>query len=212
MKHGKKPKQSDPFVVNSIKKCLTPLVKVIDVSYNETEVVMAIYKASQLKRKENQHMERVTRGIYTDSDEFDFLMAFIVRYPQAIITLKTALQVYAITDDYVKAPYDLAFKRGNRSIQDSKIKQVRLSPRIFDLGKTVYRWHGLPLPIYDQERLLIELFRFDDAVDKETYKGAIYYYRKRVIDKQFSIPKFKDYAEHFPNKQSLLLRLSMEVL
>ncbi len=173
---------------------------------------MGIYKASQLKRNENRTLQRVTRGIYTDSGEYDFLVAFILRYPQTIITLKTALQVYGITDDYVKAPYDLAFKRGNRTIRENKIKQVRLSPEIFDLGKTSYRWEGIRLPIYDQERLLIELFRFDGEVDKETYKQAIYYYRKRVIDHRFSIPKFKEYAEHFPNKQSLLLRLSMEVL
>jgi hypothetical protein len=173
---------------------------------------MATLRAFQLDKKKNPKLDKVIRGIYTDGRDFDFLVAYLMRYSQAVVTLKTALQVYAITDDYVKPPYWLVFKRGSRTIRDPSIKQSRLSPSLFDLGKTFYQWNGFQLPIYDQERLLIELFRFDGGLDKETFKAAIYYYRKSVIDHQFSIPKYKEYAKHFPNQQSLLLRLSMEVL
>jgi hypothetical protein len=156
--------------------------------------------------------KRVLRGVYSVSDGYDLLSAYCLRYPQAIITLFTALEVYGVVDEFVAPPYSMAFCQGSRSVKDEKVRQLFISKSIFLLGMTEVDYGGYAIRIYDKERLLIEFFRFRNKVSLPEYKEAISFFRKEVEYGRFNVPRFKEYAKSFREASGLLKRFSMEVM
>src|SRR5574344_341706 len=157
-------------------------------------------------------LQRVARGVYTSAVSYEAVVAFSLAHPQAILTLKTALQIYGMSDSFPLAPFDLAFKAGSRKNSDPHLHQYFISSALFPLGRAIYKWEGYSLPIYDKERLLIEIFRFRKRLDPDMYKRAIFFYRELANSNRFLSSRFEEYAQHFPNKKELLRRLEMEVL
>jgi predicted transcriptional regulator of viral defense system len=157
-------------------------------------------------------LQRVARGVYTSASSYEAVVVSSLAHPQAILTLKTALQIYGLSDSFPLAPFDLAFKAGSRKSLDPNLHQYFISSALFPLGETIYKWEGYSLAIYDKERLLIEIFRFRKRLDPDTYKRAIFFYRDLANSNRFLSSRFEEYAQHFPNKKELLRRLEMEVL
>jgi len=156
--------------------------------------------------------KRILRGVYSASDEYDLLSAYSLRYPQAIITLFTALEAYGVVDEFVAPPYSMAFCQGSRSVKDNRVRQLFISKNIFLLGMAKADYDGRKIQVYDKERLLIEFFRFRNSVSLQEYKEAISFFREEVEYGRFNVPKFKEYAESFREASGLLKRFSTEVM
>jgi hypothetical protein len=131
-------------------------------------------------------------------------VAFSLAHPQAILTLKTALQIYGMSDSFPLAPFDLAFKAGSRKNSDPNLHQYFISSALFPLGRAIYKWEGYSLPIYDKERLLIEIFRFRKRLDPDTYKRAIFFYRDLANSNRFLSSRFEEYASVLPQSKRTL--------
>jgi hypothetical protein len=163
------------------------------------------------KQTRESQLQRVCRGVYAHPGNFEPLLAYALAHPQAIVTLQSALVVYGFSDAFPLPPFDLAFKNGSRNQKDPSIRQFYISSVLFDLGKTTYKWMGGSLTIYDRERLLIELFRFEKRLDRQTFKDAIFAYRELVRKGDFSTAVYQSYIEHFPNSKNLWRRFENEI-
>lgn len=170
-----------------------------------------IYRRNNKKNiKSNE--KRLLRGVYTTSKNFDLLVAYALRYSQAVISLNTALTLYGylINSDY--DIFDFSFKRGSRAVKDIKIHQNFISQKLFDIGITNINYGEYSLRIYDRERLLIEIFRFSDSINKKDYDKAIKNIIKDVKTKKLDTRKFDEYASKFPNYQALVEKYYQEII
>jgi hypothetical protein len=163
-------------------------------------------------KEKTEICQRVLRGVYAEGNNYSLLSAYLMRFPQAIVTLHSALSVYGMTDYPVEPPFVLAFPRGSRILHDGKVKQHFPSFEYFALGECQVVYEGRPIRIYDRERLLIEVFHNRRKMGDEHYKAAIASFRQIVRTGLFSVPKFQGYCQKISYAKSDMSRLFLEVM
>lgn len=178
--------------------------------YSYKECLEIYGNAYQIKKAvQNKKLYMKEKGIYSDTPYSSDLDTILMKFPNTIVTLNSAFYYYGFTDtipDY----YYLATKRNNRQITDTRVIQIFDNADAFCLGKTDIDYNGIKVPIYDKERLLIELIRNKRKFSFDQYKELISNYRD--IIHEINISKVYDYACELP-KQSLVIRsLQMEIL
>ncbi len=122
---------------------------------------------------------KVGPGLYSEKRKISTLEYLVSRYPHAIFCSFSAFYYYGMTNvipDY----YYLAIERKSTRIKEGNVKLTFFSQELVDIGKTTIDHHGIKLPIYDQERLLIDLIRFKSHYDPDYYKTIITYYRSHL--------------------------------
>lgn len=170
-----------------------------------------IYCAKEISRNQQRKLKAKVRGIYSDeyADMFDI---YLKRYPNCVITLETALAIHGLIDNWVEAPFDMAFQIGYRIIKDVNVKQYRDKKEFLSLGVIKQKHNNISYHIYDKERLLIELWRKEKYLQKDIYKQAIFSYRKLASSGQLNIPLIRQYLAKLPKFNIYTKRLSMEVI
>lgn len=163
-------------------------------------------------KNKTSRAKRVLRGLYSSGGHYSLLSAYALRYPQAILTLTSALSLYGLTDFRLEPPFSFAFPRGSRIVSDPNVLQHFVSDGYFRLGETKAAYEGRAIRVYDLERLLIEVFHAKNKLGPERYKAAIRAYRDLVRTNHFSVPKFEDYARQLPFAKSYMIRFSLEVM
>lgn len=158
----------------------------------------------------NKQITRVARGIYSTTAIVDLLEVYSLRYPYGIFTLETLFSIYNMTDRFIDK-YWISTIRGSRSIRDDRIIQIRMERDLFSIGETWIPYEGGSIKVYDKERLLIELFRFEKRISKSLYKEIVQYYRK-MVHQEFRIPLFHEYCEHFRERKALFEKFAKEIL
>jgi hypothetical protein len=151
------------------------------------------------------------RGIYSPTPEVDPLTLLLVRYPQAIVTLRTALSLYRLLDEQVEAPFDLTFQHGHRKIKNPSVCPFDGQNAYFGIGKVSLKRAETSIAIYDPERLLIEVFSHEKALGAPHYAEAIQHYRVYVAEGRFFYPRFESYCAQFKRGQGYLQRFQKEV-
>lgn len=170
-----------------------------------------IYKAIQISRNKQSKLNNPVRGFYTQGS-FNYFDLYLLKYNTCVVTLKTALSIHGIIDDWVDFPFDFSFRDGYRQIKDERVNQFRDKDEIRLLGVEEKRRNQLTFKIYNKERLLIELWRKEKYLPKDVYKEAIYKYRSMVKAGTLNLPLLKEYIHKMPKSQIYLNRLSMEIL
>lgn len=188
-------------------KRIEKLDKKVCVLYN----IIMIYKAVEISRNKQNKLNKPVRGYYTKGS-FDYFDIYVQRYSSGVVSLKTALSIHGLIDDWNNEPFDFCFKDGYRKINDEKINQYRDNEKIFGLGVEIKKTNKIEYKIYNKERLLIELWRKEKYISKDIYKEAIYSYRKLASNGELNIPLLKEYIRLIPKSQVYSKRLSMEVL
>jgi predicted transcriptional regulator of viral defense system len=114
----------------------------------------------------------ISRGYYGDEPGIskDYIFK---KYPGAILTGKSAFYFYGLTDstpDFI----EVASLLGTTRIKEKEAKQSFQIADYFPLGKT--ETEGIP--VYDRERMLIELFRLKKRWPYDFYKEVLNAYRE----------------------------------
>lgn len=149
------------------------------------------------------------KGIYSDNPYVPELDIIVMKYPKAIITLNSAFYYYGLTDtipDY----YYVATSRGSRKITDRRVKQIFDNTDGFELGRTMIEYDGTSIPVYNRERLLIELIRNKRKFAFDLYKELILSYRE--IIQALDMGLISDYAYSLPKTNKVMETLQLEVL
>lgn len=157
---------------------------------------------------ENGELFKIEKGIYSEREYEPELALICYKYPKAVVTMNTAFYHYGLTDE-IPDEYFLATKRESAPIADSRVKQVFMSEELLDVGKTQVEYKGYFIPIFDKERMLIELIRYKSKLPFNYYKEIIGNFRR--ILPRLNPESIRDYAEVMPKKDMIIKTLRLEV-
>ena len=154
------------------------------------------YKSSKKIKKYllEETILKIEKGIYSDTKNINYLEVIIKKHPTAIFTMDSAFYYYNLTDTVPEKEH-LALKRDITKINNEKIKVTYHNDNLFELGKTTMQVNGIIIPIYDKERLLIELIRNRNSIGFDYYKEIINNYRQ--IRDTLSTKKIATYISNF---------------
>lgn len=161
------------------------------------------------KKIEEGELFKVGKGVYSEEQYVPEIAIFSYKYPNAVLTMKSAFYYYGLTD-VIPDECDLATKRDAAKIRDKKVKQYFIQDDFFDEGIETANYKGYDIQIYSKERMLIELVRYKSKLPFEYYKEIILNYRRLMP--QLDIQKIQDYAFAAPKSNKVFETLQMEVL
>ena len=142
-------------------------------------------------------IEKIKRGYYQWKEGLEVNeAAFISKlFQEAIICMDSALFYYEYTDRTPKCWHIAVDKNTNKSkfnIKYPSIKVYYIDPKIIGLGITNENIDGVMVKIYDRERVICDIIKYSNKIDKEIMNKAIQAY---LNDTQKNISKLVQYAK-----------------
>ena len=149
----------------------------------------------------------VQKGVYSTSEDYDYLEYLTKKHPNGIVTLETACICYSLIK---KKPeiYYLATKQKDRKIRDEKVKQIFMTDSLYNIGSNIITYQNYKIRIYDLERLLVEVVRNKVNLNFDAYTEIVNSYRK--ISKLLNKNKLRQYTSIFKDKR-IEARIDKEV-
>ncbi|MBQ8892272.1 MAG: hypothetical protein IJ068_05395 [Bacilli bacterium] len=158
------------------------------------------------KALKNGEIKRIDRGLYfkNNDDKYNELEYVVKKFPNLIFTMDSAFYYLGILKEKPKF-YHLASNRTSIRIKDTRFKKIiqyYQLDNIFKIGKTTLKVDRIKINIYDRERLLIELIRNRNKVDKKIYDEVITYYinNKNIINEK----KLTRYIKKFKVNKTII--------
>ncbi|MDO4203985.1 MAG: hypothetical protein Q4D07_05800 [Selenomonadaceae bacterium] len=151
---------------------------------------------------------KLEAGIYSTDKFPSDLEVIFKKYPHAVLTGESAFYVHGLTD-VIPEKYWLATKSKAAPIKSDKINQVFVREDLLPLGAAEKSVDGVSIPVYDKERMLIELLRSKNTMPYDLYKEIIGRYRK--IINELEIWRIQEYAAIFPKSKMISKALDEEV-
>ncbi|WP_298840626.1 type IV toxin-antitoxin system AbiEi family antitoxin domain-containing protein [Clostridium sp.] len=139
---------------------------------------------------------KLKKGVYQLSDDIDTPDEVIISklFPSAVIYLNSALFYYGYTDR-IPSSWQIAVDK-NVAKSQFKITYPSITPfylinKFMDIGITEYCIGNVKIKIFDRERTICDVLRYENKIDKEVFNKAIQSYIK---DKEKNINKLMEYA------------------
>lgn len=149
------------------------------------------------------------KGLYSDRELCSELELIAAKYPRAVFTGESAYYYYGFTD-VIPDCYCLATRRGDTRIKEKQVKQIFVNDELYDFGKQTMMYQNTNIPIYNKERLLVDLIRFKSKFPFDYYKEVIGNYR-RIID-QMDFFSIEDYAGMLRHGKKIMDTIQLEVM
>lgn len=145
---------------------------------------------------EKGKIEKIRRGLYKvkglefDTEfEWEDLVITTLSVSNGIICLVSALCYYGLTDEIMRE-FWIAIPHETTTPSRENTRFVRM--RNITLGQTTAKFGSRHVKIFDQERTVVDAFRF---LDKETAMKALKSYLKGSKEKRADIDKLLKYSE-----------------
>lgn len=151
---------------------------------------------------------KLEKGIYSRQANVSELEVITFKNPKAVFASESAYYFHDLTD-YVPDKYFLATPKDAYKIRDKRVKQVFYLDKQFGFGIQEIKYDGVPIKVYDKERMLIELIRKKSKLPFDYYKEIIRNYRD-IIEK-LDIQKIEDYIEKYESETELYNKIMLEV-
>jgi len=148
-------------------------------------------------------------GIYSDSEYESEVAIISKKYPDGIFTGEFAFYVHGLTD-LIPEKYALATKAKATPLVDGRIEQIYTRDDLLNIGVIQMEVDGAMIPIYDKERMIIELLRNKNKMPKDLYKEIIGNYR-RIIE-SLEIWRIQEYLDIFPKSKMIKKAFDEEIL
>ena len=159
----------------------------------------------QVKRLvDNGLIFRIKRGYYELTDEMSQEEVVIGRlFPDAVIFLESALMYYGYTDR-VPSSWQIAVdKHSNKrqyKIKYPIIEPFYIEPKFLEIGIDKIQTEYLKIRIYDRDRTICDVLRYEKKLEKEVFNNAIQRY---VKDSKKNVRRLFEYAEIFNIKNKV---------
>ena len=137
---------------------------------------------------------KIEKGVYSDSQNVNYLEVLNKKYPNAIFTMDSAFYYHNLTD-VIPEKECLALRRNSTKINDERIKVTYNQDKFFEIGRSTLQVNGVNIQIYDKERMLIELIRNRKTIGFDYYKEIIGNYRE--IRDTLNTKKIAEYISKF---------------
>lgn len=151
---------------------------------------------------------KIEKGIYSDTNNVNYLEVLTKKYPNAIFTLDSAFYYHNLTD-VIPEKECLALRRNSTKISDDRVKVIYYQDKFFEIGKSILKVNGVEIKIYDKERMLIELIRNRKTLGFDYYKEIIENYRE--IKDSLNTKKIAEYISKFAIEDYLYNVIMKEV-
>ena len=152
---------------------------------------------------------KIKEGIYSTEKKPKDLLIFLKEHKDAIFTLESAFYYLGISD-VIPEKYVVATDKDRSKYKDSNVQQYFMNGGLIDIGVTSLNYLNIDIPVFNKERMLIELIRYKNKLPFDYYKEIINYYRTHI--NQIDISLVLDYLELFPKKRLITEVIQMEVL
>ena len=141
---------------------------------------------------------KMKHGFYELADEVNPEEVIIARlFPKAVIFLESALMYYHFTDR-IPSAWQIAVDRdsdkGQYNIDYPLVKPYYQDSKFLKIGVTTYEVHGIEVRVFDRDRTMCDLMRYEKKLEKEVFTNAVLRYIK---DPKKNIRKLYEYAEVF---------------
>ena len=150
---------------------------------------------------------KIDDGLYSDKQNANYIEIIAKKFPNFVVYGDSAYYYHNLTD-FIPSKVVLATTKNNK-IRSKYVKQVRLTNELFNIGITKIEINGIPINIYDKERMLIELARNKNQMGYDMYKEIITSYRKIADD--LDMEKIENYLSYFPHSDKLFEIIQDEV-
>jgi predicted transcriptional regulator of viral defense system len=170
--------------------------------YTYDEVIKQYKNDYQLKKAIlRNEILKVKPGLYSDKElSMDTPEVFIKRQ-DAVLTLQSAFHYHGVTD-YVPDFTYIATPRNAYPIKDSEIKQIFMSGKYHSIGIEEYNQDGNIIRVYNLERTLIELIRYESKISFEEYHHVLRKFRDKKDNLNFN--KLMTYAKQFKSYKKIV--------
>ncbi len=116
-------------------------------------------------------------------------------FPEGIICLESALYLYGYTDRTPMAWHIAVSKNKTKSkynIDYPPMKFYFIIERYLEIGKTTVTFEGHEMRVFDRDRTICDVLRYENKMDKEVFNKAI---RAYVKDSKKNINHLIEYAK-----------------
>ena len=152
---------------------------------------------------------KIKEGLYSTETKPKELEIFVKEHKDAIFTLESAFYYLGLSN-VIPDKYYVATDKDASKYKEANVKQFFMNSGLITIGVISINHQGVDVPIFNKERMLIELIRYKNKLPFDYYKEIINYYRNHIND--IDIPLVLDYLESFPKKDLITKTIQMEVL
>lgn len=142
-------------------------------------------------------IERIRRGLYQFPGNDQILEEQLLRelLPQGIVCVESALFHYGYSD-FAPRKWSVAVPRtASRTvskIEEFPLKAYYIQKEYFPIGKSVERFNGVELAVYDRERTICDCFKYRTKLDSEIFNKALNAY---VADDRKNLANLSGYSK-----------------
>ena len=153
----------------------------------------------QIKRLLDEgEISKIKQGYYELADEVNPEEIIIAKlFPEAVIFLESALLYYNYTDRIPKA-WQIAVDRNSEKskykIDYPLIEPYYQDPKYLNIGVSTFQVQGFDIRIFDRDRTMCDIMRYEKKIEKEVFTNAVMRYIK---DPRKNIRYLFEYAEVF---------------
>ena len=182
---------------------------------NEFKKHGGVLKTSELNnlgfssRQINKLMEegiisRIKYGFYELTEYIPREEVIIARlFPKAVIFLESAMMHYGYTDR-IPLAWQIAVDRYSKTTQYDidypLIEPYYLKPKFIDIGIDTIQVDGVEVRIYDRDRTICDVLRYEKKLEEEVFANAI---KRYIKDPKKNVRKLFEYAEIFNIKNKV---------
>ena len=182
---------------------------------NEFKKYGGVLKASELndldlssrqikKMLDDGFISRIKKGFYELTDDIVREEVIISRlFPEAIIFLESALIKYDYTDR-IPTAWQIAVNRYSKTskfdIDYPVLKPFYIEPKFLEIGITHIQVDHVEVKLYDRDRTMCDVLRYEKKLEKEVFSHSIQRY---VKDQKKNIRRLFEYAVLFNVKRKV---------
>ncbi|MGB7606395.1 MAG: type IV toxin-antitoxin system AbiEi family antitoxin domain-containing protein [Lutisporaceae bacterium] len=149
-------------------------------------------------------IKKIKYGYYELSEHIPSEEVVIARlFPNAVIFLESALVHYGYTDR-IPSAWQIAVNKNSEKSQYKtefySIEPYYLEPKFIGVGIDRFKLDGITINIYDRDRTICDVLRYEKKIEKEVFSNALTRYLK---DQEKNIRKLYEYAEVFNIKNKV---------
>jgi predicted transcriptional regulator of viral defense system len=143
-------------------------------------------------------LTKIKKGFYELAGEVNPGEIIIARlYPGAVIFLESALVHYSYSDR-IPTAWQIAVDRDSEKsqykIEYPPIEPFFQDPKYLQIGICTYEIQGVEVKIFDRDRSICDIMRYEKKLEKEVFSNAVMRYLK---DPKKNIRRLFEYAKIF---------------
>ena len=178
--------------------------------YNYEECIKQFGNDYQIKKAMTSgKLFKIGSGLYSSEKKVKDIEIFVKTHKGMVFTMESALYYLGISDA-IPDKYVIATDKDSTKYKGSDIKQYYMNNDTISIGVINILFNGSLLPVFNKERMLIEVIRYKNKLPFDYYKEVVNYYRSHINDIDLSL--VLDYLESFPKKQLITNTIQMEIL